>query len=65
MPENYYVFAGVVSAACDLEAWELLPEIEAAYQRGAVDEDYVDWETVWNFRRAGLVRNGRSFANGT
>jgi hypothetical protein len=40
--ENEHVFATVVSAACDLEAWELRPEIEAAYARRVVDECFID-----------------------
>ena len=39
---NEHVFAGVVSAACDLEAWELRAEVEAAYRRGVVDDGFVD-----------------------
>jgi len=42
MPANDHVFAGVVSAACDLEAWELRPEVEAAFARGAVEDSFVD-----------------------
>lgn len=42
VPENEHAFGGVVSAACDLEAWELRPEIEAAYQRGVVDDGFID-----------------------
>ncbi len=42
VPENEHIFAGAVSAACDLEAWELRPEIEAAYERGVVDEAFID-----------------------
>ena len=38
---NKQVLAGAVSAACDVEAWELRPEVEAAYARGVVDEDFV------------------------
>jgi hypothetical protein len=45
-PRNEHVFGGVVSAACDLEAWELLPEIQGAYQRGAVDEFFMDLDYV-------------------
>ncbi len=44
VPENEHVSAGAVSAACDLEAWELHPEIEAAYQRGVVDDGFIDLE---------------------
>jgi Protein of unknown function (DUF1186)/SEC-C motif len=44
VPENEHVFGGVVSAVCDLEAWELQPEVEAAYERGAVDETFIDLE---------------------
>lgn len=39
---NEHAFGGVVSAACDLEAWELRPEIEAAYERGVVDDGFID-----------------------
>jgi hypothetical protein len=42
VPENEHAFGGVVSAACDLEAWELRPEIEAAYERGVVDDGFID-----------------------
>lgn len=42
VPENEHVYGGVVSAVCDLEAWELSPEVEAAFARGAVDEGFVD-----------------------
>jgi hypothetical protein len=42
VPANEHVFGGVVSAACDLEAWELRPEIEAAYERGVVDDGFID-----------------------
>jgi len=42
VPANAHVFGGVVSAACDLEAWELRPEVEAAYARGEVDDGFVD-----------------------
>jgi hypothetical protein len=48
VPENSYVFGGAVSAACDLEAWELRPEVEAAYHRGAVDEGFIDLEFFLN-----------------
>jgi Protein of unknown function (DUF1186)/SEC-C motif len=41
---NEHVFAGVVSAACDLEAWELRPEVEAAFARGVVDDGFIDLE---------------------
>ncbi len=44
VPANEHVLANVVSAACDLEAWELRPEIEAAYARGVVDEGFIDLE---------------------
>lgn len=40
--ENEHTFGGVVSAACDLEAWELRPEVEAAYERGVVDDGFID-----------------------
>lgn len=50
IPENDHVFAEAVSVACDLEAWELLPEIEAAYARGAVDDGFIDWGTVLEFQ---------------
>jgi hypothetical protein len=40
--ENEHALGGVVSAACDLEAWELRPEIEAAYERGVVDDGFID-----------------------
>ncbi|HEY2082740.1 MAG TPA: DUF1186 domain-containing protein [Verrucomicrobiae bacterium] len=43
-PENEHAFANAVSAACDLEAWELQPEIESAFDRGAVDDGFVDFE---------------------
>jgi hypothetical protein len=42
VPENEHVFGGVVSAVCDLEAWEMQPEVEAAYERGVVDDGFVD-----------------------
>jgi hypothetical protein len=42
VPENEHTYGGVVSAACDLEAWELRPEIEAAYERGVVDDGFID-----------------------
>jgi hypothetical protein len=42
VPENKYVYGGVLSAVCDLEAWELAPEVEAAFARGAVDEGFLD-----------------------
>lgn len=41
VPENEHTFGGVVSATCDMEAWELSPEVEAAYERGVVDEGFV------------------------
>lgn len=44
VPANEHIFAAAVSAACDLEAWELRPEIEAAFACGVVDEDYIDME---------------------
>ncbi len=44
VPQNEHVLAGVVSAACDLEAWELRPEVEAAFQRGVVDDGFIDLE---------------------
>jgi hypothetical protein len=44
VPENEHAFAGVVSAACDLEAWELRPEVEGAFARGVVDEEFIDLE---------------------
>jgi hypothetical protein len=42
VPANEHAFGGVVSAACDLEAWELRPEIEAAYERNVVDDCFID-----------------------
>jgi len=42
VPANEHTFAGAVSAACDMEAWELRPEIEATYARGVVDDRFVD-----------------------
>ncbi|HAV63114.1 MAG TPA: hypothetical protein DCY13_12210 [Verrucomicrobiales bacterium] len=36
----------MVSAVCDLEAWELRPEVEAACARGAVDETIVSLSFV-------------------
>ena len=44
VPANEHIFAAALSAACDLEAWELRPEIEAAFACGVVDEDYIDME---------------------
>jgi hypothetical protein len=43
-PESDYVFAGAIAAACDLGAWDLRPEVEAAYERGQVDEGFIDLE---------------------
>lgn len=45
-PRNEHVFGDAVSAACDLEAWELLPEIEGAFQRGSVDEFFLNLDFV-------------------
>lgn len=44
VPGNEHAFAGVVSAVCDLEAWELRPEVEVAFARGAVGESFIDLE---------------------
>ena len=44
VPENDHIFARVVSAACDLGAWDLRPEIEAAFDRGVVDDGFIDLE---------------------
>ena len=44
VPANEHVFAAAVSAVCDLEAWELRPEVEAAFARGVVDESFIDLE---------------------
>lgn len=41
-PENEHVLGCVVSAVCDLEAWELRPEVEAVFTRGSVDEGFID-----------------------
>ena len=56
VPENEHVFAGAVSAACDLEAWELRPEIEAAFARGVVVEGFVDLE-FFDDAQAGKFRS--------
>jgi hypothetical protein len=44
VPENEQAFAGAVSAACDLEAWELRPEVEGAFARGVVNDEFIDLE---------------------
>ena len=54
--ENKHAFGGVVSAVCDLEAWELRPEVEVVFERGWVDEDFIDMEFLLDVQ-AGKIRN--------
>ena len=44
VPEYDYVFAGAVAGAYDIGAWDLRPEVEAAFERGLVDEGFIDLE---------------------
>jgi hypothetical protein len=44
----------VAAAVSDLEAWELMPEVEAAFDRGAIDEGYIDMD-CFRDARAGLL----------
>lgn len=61
--ENEHALAGVASVACDLEAWELRPEIEAAYERGVVDDGLIDLKFFLDYQAGKRGSQWESFCD--